>query len=758
MDTDFLPAGASPAPHASRVAGGATTRLLRWALSIGVAIAAPAMADPRIAQLDGEASAPVPEVVIDGRLDDPAWRAATRIELAYENNPGDNTAAAVHTTALMFHTRDALYLAFRAEDPDPTRIRAFLRDRDALYEDDFVGIQIDTFDDQRRAYEMFVNPLGVQADGLFDETRNVGDAAWDGLWSSAGRITADGFETEMRIPFSTLRFPVGATPRRWGMRLMRIRPRDYLYVYFDRPRARGAACNLCTMGRIEAPAGIRGGRNLEIVPTLAVGYAQRRNGGDWRSVDGAHVDPGLDVAWAPSPNLTLSATLNPDFSQVESDSAQLDPTSNFALFFPEKRPFFLEGSDYFNMPLDAVYTRQIADPDAGLRVTGRSGRHAYSVVAARDATTTLLLPGVFGSALRVLDAPNDAVIGRYRYDVAGRVSLGALTTYRQGDDYRNALVGADVRWLHGPHAIDAQWLRSASRYPAGVRDDDPRIAGDAGVFEYRFSDSRWTARVQHMRIGEGFAADLGFIGQVGFRRSLLAGSRSWYGAPGDAVNKIVLSGDWQTTHDENGDLLDRQAEAGLSVSGPLQATYAVSALVRTRAWEHRLFDERWGTASATLTARPGLKCSMTFRAGEQLDLAASRVGQVREWHPSLVLDAGRGINLSLDHQRQRLYRDGGVAFDAQVLDARLGWQFDTRQRLRLSLQSIDLRRDPARYATPQRAREREIGAQLIYSYRIDPRTGLYAGYAHGGFEDPLVGGLTDRSRSLFMKISYAWLP
>jgi len=758
MDTDFLPAAASSASRASGVAHDAMAFIRLGVLLLGIAIASPALADLSIARLDDEASSSAPGVVIDGRLDDEAWRSATRIELSYENNPGDNTVAAVHTTALMFHTRDALYLAFRAEDPNPAEIRAFLRDRDALYEDDFVGIQIDTFDDQRRAYEMFVNPLGVQADGLFDETRNVGDAAWDGLWTSAGRITAGGFETEMRIPFSTLRFPAGTTPRRWGMRLMRIRPRDYLYVYFDRPRPRGAACNLCTMGKIEEPAEIRGGRNLEIVPTVTMGYDQRRDQGAWRSVDGMQVEPGLDVAWAPSPNLTLSATLNPDFSQVESDSAQLDPTSNFALFFPEKRPFFLEGSDYFNMPLTAVYTRQIADPDAGLRVTGRTGRNAYSVVAARDATTTLLLPGVFGSQLRVLDTPNDALIGRYRYDVAGRISVGALVTYRQGDDYRNALAGTDVRWLYGPHAIDAQWLHSASRYPEGVHADDPRIAGDAGVLEYRFSDSRWTARVQHMRIGEGFAADLGFISQVGFRRSLLAGSRTWYGAAGEAVNKIVLSGDWQITHDTNGDLLDRQAEAGLSVSGPLQATYAVSALVRTRAWEHRLFDERWGTASATLTARPGLKCSLTLRAGEQLDLAASRTGQVREWKPGLVLDAGRGINLSLDHQRQRLYRDGGLAFDAQVLDARFGWQFDTRQRLRLSVQNIDLRRDPARYATPQRAREREIGAQLIYSYRIDPRTGLYAGYAHGGFEDPLGNGLTDRSRSVFMKISYAWLP
>jgi hypothetical protein len=769
MDTDLLsaaaPTGADTAaapPIRSRTATMRRTHTRKAALLAAglawLAIAAPAAATLRIAELGAAAAPGEPAVIVDGQLDDPAWQSATRIELAYENNPGDNTAAGVRTTALMFHTGDALYLAFRAEDPDPAAIRAFLRDRDALYEDDFVGIQIDTFDDQRRAYEMFVNPFGVQADGLFDETRNVGDASWDGLWSSAGRITGEGFETEMRIPFSTLRFPAGAVPRRWGLRLMRIRPRDYLYVYFDRPRPRGAACNLCTMGKLEAPSGIRGGRGLEIVPTLTVGHAQRREAGAWRSLDDARIEPGLDVVWTPSPDLAFGGTLNPDFSQVESDTARLDPTSNFALFFPEKRPFFLEGSDYFNMPLNAVYTRQIADPDLGLRATGRSGRHAYSVIAARDATTTLLLPGALGSELRVLDAPNDALIARYRHDLAGRASIGALATYRQGEDYRNALLGVDLRWLHGPHTLDAQWLRSASRYPAGIRDEDPRIAGHAGLVEYRYSDSRWTARLHHTRIGSGFAADLGFIGQVDFRRSVVGGSRSWYGAPGAALNKIVLSGDWRITRDTGGALLERQAEAGLSVSGPLQATYALSALARTRAWDGRLFDERWGSASATLTARPGLKLSMGLRAGEQLDLVAARIGQVREWQPAMVLDAGRGVSLHLSHLRQRLHRDGDVAFDVQVLDARFGWQFDPRQRLRLSLQSIDMRRDPARYLGPVASRERAIGAQLIYSYRIDPRTGLYAGYAHAGFSDAAGEDLSDRSRSLFLKLSYAWLP
>ena len=137
------------------------------------------------------------DIVVDGVLDDAAWAGAATIDLAFEVTPGDNTPAPVKTTARIAYTDDAVLIAFHAEDPDPSKIRAFLRDRDALYGDDFVGVMLDTFDDQRRAYEFFVNPFGVQADLIKEEATNSEDDSWDGIWSSAGRITKDGYDVEM---------------------------------------------------------------------------------------------------------------------------------------------------------------------------------------------------------------------------------------------------------------------------------------------------------------------------------------------------------------------------------------------------------------------------------------------------------------------------------------------------------------------------------------------------------------------------------
>lgn len=732
-------------------------------IALGAAFASQAAPTPEPMRIPGLDARDAQAIAIDGTVDEAAWADAAEIELKYENNPGDNIPAPVRTVARIFHTDEALYIGFVADDPAPEQLRAFLRDRDALYEDDFIGLQLDTFDDQRRAYEFFVNPVGAQADGVRENDADNGDNAWDGVWTSAARITSRGYEAEMRIPFATLRFDGAEGLRRWGLRLMRIRPRDYLYVYFNEPRERGATCDLCAMRKIEGFADIRRGRNLEIAPTLTVRHAQTRDARagrrGWRSEEGTEIEPGLDVAWAPTPNLTLNGTLNPDFSQVESDTAQLDLSSNFALFFPEKRPFFLESADYFNTPLDVIYTRQIADPDIGVRVTGRSGRQAYGVVAARDATTQLLIPGALGSSIRQLDRSANAMLARYRYDLDAHTSLGAVATYRGGDDYRNALAGADLRWQRGSHRLTAQWLRSDSRYPEGLRDDGDRTpAGNAFDAQYRYGDSRWDFALGHTRIAPGFSADLGFIGQVGYRKSVLGGGRTWYGREGAKINSVTAYADWDITHASDGRLLERELEGYVELAGPLQSTARVSGLRRARFWNDRLFDEAWLSLYGKATPLPGTMLSLTLRAGDQLDLLASRVGRVEEWQPTLSLDLGRGTHFELRYTAQRLHRDGGIAYRATVLDARYAWQFDPRQRLRVSLQGTDIRRDAALYASPVSARNRDIAAQVLYAYRLNPRTGVYLGYSHGGYSDDDQRDLSDRSRSVFLKLGYAWQP
>jgi hypothetical protein len=698
------------------------------------------------------------DIVVDGKLDDAAWTRAATVDIAFETSPGDNLPASVKTTGYIAYTEDALLLGFRAEDPDPAKIRAFLRDRDALYDDDFLGVMLDTFDDGRRSYEFFVNPLGVQADLIREEATGNEDDSWDGLWTSAARITEAGYEVEMRIPFATLRFKDTDGTRRFAASFLRIRPREFRYQYFSNRIERGTRCMQCAFNKFDGFSGVKQGRNLEITPTLTVTNAEERtNPGDpWES-EGTEIEPGLDVSWAPSPNFTLNGTLNPDFSQVESDQAQLDLNTSFALFFPEKRPFFLEAADYFNTPLQVLYTRQIADPDAGLRVTGRNNQQSYGAIVARDAVTQILVPGALGSSFRFLDQEADVLVGRYRYDVNKGTTLGAITTFRQGEDYRNAVAGVDGRWQSGIHTLRGQLLRSDSEYPGNLGLADIAPQGDALFLHYNIGKRNWFGNAQYRELDPGFRSDLGFITQVGIDQGLLGGGYNWFGKEGAKISKIAIDGDWDITHRFDGQLLERELEGYFRINAARQTFFNVGGVTRERFWDGQMFEETFYTAYIETALLPGLKVGSWQRSGDMLDLTASRMGRGQVWEPWLTLDIGRGINFNLNHSHQRLKRDGGTAFDAMVLDGRVSWQFDPRQRLRLSVQASEIERNQGLYAQPVSQRAQDVAAQLLYSYKLNPRSAIYAGYSHGAFADDRID-LFDSSRSVFLKLSYAWQP
>jgi hypothetical protein len=712
------------------------------------------------------------DIAIDGVLDDAAWRGALVQDIAYDIQPGDNTPAPVKTEVRIGYTDDALYVSYHALDPDPTAIRAHLRDRDAAFDDDWVGLFLDTFNDHRRGYELVVNPLGVQGDIIRDESNpnNQEDSSWDGLWQSAGRVTADGYDVEMRIPFSTLRFPTGGGDQLWGISLFRNWPRDKRHQLTSHRVPRESNCFECEWGRYTGLSGARQGRNLEIVPTITVGTEQTRDaaGESWKSGD-TSIEPGVDISWAPSPNMTLNATINPDFSQVETDQLQLGFNDSFALFYQEKRPFFLEGADYFTTQFDVLYTRQIADPDYGLRVTGRSGGSTYGAIVARDATTLVLVPGVLGSGFEQLDQKADVAVGRYRYDFNQHASLGVIGTFREGDDYSNDVVGVDGRWKSGPHTLTAQFLRSDSTYSRAFLDQaladevtdldlaDDTPTGDAWRTEYSFSNRNWYFDAWHMDVDPGFRADLGFIGQVGYDKSLVGGQRSWY-RDGKAINRINLYADFDITHRYDSQLLEREWEASVSAEGPMQSNFSLHGLTRARFWEGRLFDEHYVDANLQFRPLPQLLFGAYASVGEMLDLTAAKTGRRTMVEAFGNTDIGRGLALNWDVTKQWMHRDGGTAFEATLVNAGGSWQFDPRQRLRLTLQGSEVLRDQSLYVDAVNETARDWAAQLVYSYKVNPRTALYAGASYGAFMDDDNPDLFGNTRSVFAKFTYGWQP
>jgi len=698
-------------------------------------------------------------ITVDGRLDEAVWAQAQVIDLPYEISPGDNIPAPAKTTLRMATSRDAVYMAFHSQDPDPSQIRAHLTDRDGAFTDDFVGVMLDTFDDHRRNYEFFVNPLGVQMDLIREEATGNEDDSWDGLWSSAGRITADGYDVEIRIPFSTLRFRDNPGPRRWAVIAFRNYPRNVRHQLANVVVPRGGNCLLCQAAKIEGMEDAQQGRSLEIVPTLTVTDTQSRDSrtGPWRG-DGVQVEPGVDVSWAPSPNLTLNATINPDFSQVESDQAQLDLTSNFALYQPEKRPFFMEGADYFNTPFQVLYTRQIADPDVGVRTTGRTGSGAYGAFVARDSVTQLLEPGVLGSNFDIFQQASNVFVGRYRHDLNASTSVGVIATARHGDDYSNDVAGVDGRWQKGRHTVIGQLLRSESEYPLSFGVDDLAPQGNAWRGEYMYDSRNVFIETRHEQIDPGFRADLGFIGQVGYDKSLLGGGYNWYFDKDSKITKVQFYTDFDITHRYDDQLLERELEAQLQANGPWQSNFGVHGLTRVRFWDGQLFDESFVDVFGSMTPRSGVRLGGKFRVGPQIDLNASRRGQGRYIDVYGNFAFGRGLSVDTDLFQQSMHRDGGTAFKATVFDLRFGWQFDPRQRLRIAVQGSNVDKDPTLYTDPVNAQSRDVGAQLIYSYKVNPRTALYAGGTVGGFLDDDNPDMFASQRGLFVKLSYGWQP
>ena len=729
---------------------------LSGALSAQTSPVAPPTATPATPAVAPHQVPKLPEgIVIDGQLDDVAWASAGEFDLEYEISPGDNIAPSATTKARMGYTESALYVSFRAQDPKPADIRAHLRDRDAAYRDDFVGIIIDTFDDQRRAYEFFVNPLGVQMDLITDQATGNEDDSWDGLWTAAGRITGTGFEVEMRIPFATMRFRDGEQAKRWALTFLRSYPRSVRHQFASNKVSRDSNCFICTYEKYEGMAGVKSGRNLDVVPTITIARPEFRDGPgrQWQN-DGVNIEPGVDVSWAPTPNMTLNGTINPDFSQVETDQAQLNLNDSFALFFPEKRPFFLEGADYFNTQFNVLYTRQISDPSWGLRVTGRSGDGAYGAFVAQDTTTLLLVPGVLGSGFRVLDQAANVAVARYRYNLDEHTTLGVIGTFRHGEDYGNDVIGVDGRWQKGAHTVTAQLVRSESDYPLSLDFADPSPSGNAKRAYYEFSNRAWYFTTGTVQVDPGFRADLGFIGQVGYDKQTVGGSHNWYGKEGAKITRMSLYSDWDITHRFDGQLLERELEANFNLQGPMQSNLNINALTRVRFWNEEMFDEDNIGVNFSFSPWSSTRLGASVNTGQRVDLRASRVGRqlgIGFWGE---FDMGRGINISPNFNWSRLKRDGGTAYTALVFDTRISWQLDPRQRLRLTLQGSRIERELALY------NPREWGGQLLYSYKVNPRTAFYGGVSYGAMrdDDELNPDMFGNSRGVFLKYSYGWQP
>ena len=456
------------------------------------------------------------EVRIDGRLDEPVWRAATRLTGFWQYQPVDGRPAEEATEVLVWYAPDAIHFGILAGDRSPGSIRATVADRDNIANDDHVILDIDTFHDRRRAFHFGVNPLGAQSDGVRSEGAGQASSLIPGstdlnpdfTWESKGRITERGYEVEIRIPFKSLRYPGGAES--WGFNVTRVVQRTgYTDTWTDVRRAN--ATFLGQEGGLGGLHDLRRGVTVEAQPFVtatANGLRDDVSG----SFDREDVDPdaGLNLRLGFT-SFALDATINPDFSQVESDAGQVTVNERFALFFPEKRPFFLEGIELFGSPQTLVYTRRISDPKAGLKLTGKFGQLGVAHLTAVDET-----------------GDDDAVfnVTRLRRDF-GRSSLAGVTfTNRDLPGRHNRVLAGDFRYVWGLYYAQAQYGASFTRDGAGRR--------DAPIWQLEFDRTgrAWGFNYLLTGLGAGFDDQAGFVNRL--RSNVVTGH---------AFNRLTRYGD-----------------------------------------------------------------------------------------------------------------------------------------------------------------------------------------------------------------------
>lgn len=685
---------------------------------------------------------------VDGLLDEPAWQEATPISIPYEWSPRDDVAAAVATECLVTFDDDKLYVAFRASDPHPERIIGRFTERDAQF-DDFVGFVIDPFNDDRRAYQFRVNPLGVQADAIHNDVEGTRDFSWDAIWDSAARITADGYVVEIAVPLQQLRVPSGGAPQTWGFLAMRDWPRDVRHQFRSVKNDPNRNCLVCQFEDVTGFGGTRVGRNIEITPTLT-GTA-----GDGDS----NVEAGLSTRWAITPGTSLQATLNPDFSQVEADAAQLDVNTRFALSFPEKRPFFLEGSDFFDTQLPLVFTRSIADPLGGLKLTGKSGPNAFGVLVARDRITNLLVPSDQSSFRTTLPEDSTTAIFRYRRELGKNATMGGLVSSRSGPDYDNRVASADSYFrLTERDSLRVQLAGSRSEYPAAIAAGS--LSGHGFLASYSHSDRNWDWGSDYQEYSPEFRADAGLFDQVGVRAgSAFAQRRIRGGTPGRTwFSNLYFSGSVDGTQQYERGWNEWGSDLEVTYEGPRQSQISADLLAPNQEFfAGRVYHNLRHNVNASIQATPDLNLGLGVNWGETIDFTNERPAEFITLSPSANFDIGRRMHGELSWVHQTFNTESGDrVFDVDLPQARLLYHFSRRAFLRTILQYRDVKREPDQYTIPVQRQDRGLLAQLLFSYRLDAQTVFLAGYSDN-YSGTETIDLTRTNRALFVKLSYAWL-
>ncbi|MCP4058456.1 MAG: carbohydrate binding family 9 domain-containing protein [Pseudoalteromonas sp.] len=704
------------------------------------------------------------DITVDGVLDEPHWQNATLVPIAFQDEPNEKGAPPVKTDAYMYEDGSNLYVAFVAEDPQPSEITASLRDRDTLWQDDTVILIIDTFNDERSAYEFYVNPLGAQGDTRMSDTDGwQSDPSWDAIWDSAGQITDQGFVVEMRIPFKALRFPENKTDLTWGFALMRNYQRDVLYQLSNMGFDRDIKCSLCQFDKLNGFKNIKASKNLQLTPTLTAlrNDSKATLPGQWDNGD-IDTEAGLDLRWGVTQDAVINATINPDFSQIESDALALDVNTTYSIYYAEKRPFFLDGASYFKSSLfELLYTRTIAEPEVGAKLTGKTGQHSYAFMYADDNNSNILLPTNQGSGFAILEDKTHAAAARYQYDIGQQGTIGLSTTHRESDDYYNTVLSVDGSyWFNQSDLLTYQVATTDSKNSDFLTSNynlSKTQSDEAYAIEFTRDKRDYNLFASYENIGKDYRTDLGYQEKVDYENVGFGGGQTWYADESGLLTSWSYEADWDKTWAQNGDLLEEKYQGFITLKGQKQSIFEIGLLHRYENYNDAFYNQNIGFVYTGFKPKNNIWLSFYGEYGSRIDYANEQIGDSYATQTQVTWDINDHWQVDATHNYSVLDNpEGERVYTANLLDFRLYYKLSMRAMLKLILQFEDIDRNKDAYYYQVSHINKDYGSQLVYSYKINAQTLFYLGYSDKSYQDDSLKHVERDQRTFFTKVSYAW--
>jgi len=689
---------------------------------------------------------------IDGKLENPLWEKGAILDTFTQYEPQEGASPSEKTVVYIGYDKKNLYIAVRCFDSDPKAIRASLTNRDSVYGDDEVTIYLDTFNDKKRAFVFQVNPCGIQTDGIYTETRRRGrgrggffgfDRNWDTFFLSNAHKDDSGYTVEMAIPFKSIRFP-NTRSQVWGLQVMRTirRKNEEIYWY---PRSRDINGFLIQSGTLEIDGIIDKGKNIEMMPVFT---------GLKQSDEKFEPEAGINLKYGITSDLTADLTYNPDFSQIEADMPQNDVNQRYALYYPEKRPFFLEGKDFFDTPFELVYTRKIVDPQFGVKLSGKVGKTTIGFLSTYDINPPDINISSDSEEGEEEDDDDDeenpyrAMINVFRLkrDLFPESHIGFIFTDKEmGNSWNsltnnyNRIAGIDGHFkFKNYYRFSFQILSSLSRFGEEKTDFVPAL---------NFSLSRNARHLQlsasWVSIHPDFEASTGF-----FRRKDIHSFNSRASYAFLPMNKWIISirpsFEYRRIYDFDNTLTDEEFQFSTFISGWRQSLIWATFSSELERYEGIDFHRK--TFRAYFRSEPfsWLSGSISYSFGDSIYYDENPyLGYKTSFGIRATLKPLTNLRLSYNLRKDKFLKEKGgeKEYEVNILSQRITYQLSRSLSLRIITDYNDY------YG--------EFYNSILFSYEYRPGTVFYLGIDDNQEKDD-SGIFRSEGRYYFIKFSYWW--